>query len=72
MEARISSFCLTELLELNQKKSGNVPGKIGKSFLKNYETQEFRFFGNLSLPIFDFLKFRNPGFLLIRNDESTF
>ena len=45
---------------------------MGKHFSKNSETQKFRNFGNLSLPIFEFLKFRNPGFLLIRNDESTF
>ena len=71
LEARISPFYYTRILELNQEKSGNIPGKNGKLFFsKKFETQKFQNFGNLSLPIFEFLKFRNPGFLLIRNDES--
>ena len=70
LEARISSFYFVELLELNQESSGNIPGKMGKPFLEKSETQDFRNFGNLSLPFSEFLKFRNPGFLLIRNDES--
>ena len=35
---------------------------------KKSETQEFRNFGNLKCPLFEFLKFRNPEFLIIRND----
>ena len=69
LEARISSFYLTELLELNQEKSGNIPAFFGKHFSKNSELQDFRNFGNLSLPLFDFLEFRIPGFLIIENDE---
>ena len=71
-EARTSSIYYTELLELNQEKSGNIPGKNRKYFSTNSELQDFRNFGNLSCPLFEFLKFRNSGFLLIRNDESTF
>ena len=40
-----------------------------KHFSKKSETQEFQNFGNLMCPLFEFLKFRLPGFLLIRNDE---
>ena len=43
--------------------------KMGKHFSKNSETQDFRNFGNLSLPVFEFLKFRIPVFLIIKNDE---
>ena len=52
---------------------------MGKHFSKNSETQYFRNVGNLSLPVFEFLKFRipefaflkirMPGFLLMRSDE---
>ena len=59
LEARISSFYQTELLELKQEKSGNIPGKMGKYYSKKFETQELRNFGNLSLPVFEFLNFRN-------------
>ena len=53
----------------NQEKSGNIPGKNGKYFLRNYETQEFRNFGNLRCKIFAVLKFRIPEILIIKNDE---
>ena len=42
---------------------------MGKEISKNSELQKFRNFGNLRCPLFEFLKFRNPGFLVIRNDE---
>ena len=41
LEARISSFYLVELLELNQEKSGNIPGKMGEEISTKSETQEF-------------------------------
>ena len=53
-EARIFSFYCTELLQLNQEKSGNIPGTMGKPFSKNSETQEFRNFGNLRCPLLNF------------------
>ena len=43
--------------------------KMGKYFSTKSETQELRNFGNLSLPICEFLKFRIPDFLIIRNNE---
>ena len=69
LEARISSFYYTELLELNQENQGASLDFLGKHFSKDSETQEFRNFGNLSLPFFEFLNFRIPGFLIIKNDE---
>ena len=42
---------------------------MGKHFLMNSGTQYFRNVGNLSLPFFEFWKFRIPGFLIIKNDE---
>ena len=42
--------------------------KLG-CFSEKSETQEFRSSGDLSCPLFEFSKFRIPGFLLIRNDE---
>ena len=44
------------------------PWKNGKS--KSSETQEFRNLGNLSLPVFEILKFRNPGLLIIKMMNS--
>ena len=55
-----------------KKNKGASLEKMGKHFSKNSETQYFRFFGNLSLPFFEFLeflKFRIPEFLIIKNDE---
>ena len=42
---------------------------MGKHFSKKSETQEFRNFGNLSLPFFEFLKFRISEIVIIKNDE---
>ena len=69
LEARISSFYLVELLELNQEKSGNIPGQKRGTNSKKSETQEFRNFGNLKCPFFEFLNFIIPEFLIIKNDE---
>ena len=55
-----------------KKNQGTSLDKMGKHFPNNSGTQEFRNFGNLKCPLFEFLKFRNPGFLLIRHDESGF
>ena len=69
-EARISSLYYTELLELNQEKIQGTPlEKMGKEISKNSELQKFRNFGNLRCPLFEFLKFRIPDFLIIRNDK---
>ena len=42
---------------------------MGKYFSKNSKTQEFQNVGNLKCPLFEFLKFRIPEFLIIENDE---
>ena len=62
---------LDSITWIKSRKSGNILGKNGKK-TEISETQEFRNFGNLMCPLFEFLKFRIPGFLLIRNDESWF
>ena len=41
---------------------------MGTYVSKKSETQEFRNFGNLKCPLFEFLKFRIPDFLITRND----
>ena len=63
-------FIRPEYLNSSRKIREHPWKKMGKRFLKNSETQEFRNFGNLSLPLFEFLKFRFPEFLLIRNVNS--
>ena len=68
-EARISSFYYTRILQKIQENQGTSLGKLGKYVSKKSETQEFRNFGNLRCPLFEFLKFRIPDFLIIRNDE---
>ena len=70
LEARISSFYYTELIELNQENQGTSLEKMGKEISTKSETQEFRNFGNLRCPLFEFLKSRIPVFLLMRDDES--
>ena len=52
---------------LNQikKSQGTSLDEMGKHFSKKSETQEFRNFGNLRCPLFEFLKFGNPDFLII-------
>ena len=42
---------------------------MGKHFSKKSETQEFRNFGNLKCPVFEFWKLRIPDFLIERNDK---
>ena len=57
LEARISSFYSTELLELkikSRKIQGASLEKMEQYFSEKSETQEFRKFGNVSLPVFEF------------------
>ena len=57
---------------IKSRKSGSISGKNGEILLRNSETQEFRNFGNLRCPLFEFLKFRIPVFLIIlENHEKS-
>ena len=63
---------LVFLMNLLQKYKKNQGSSWGKYYLWKYENWSFRKFrnsGNLRCPLFEFLQFRIPGFLLIRNDE---
>ena len=53
----------------SRKNQGTSLGKMGKHLSTKSETQDFRNFGNLSLPFFEFLNLRIPEFLIIINDE---
>ena len=56
---------------------GKVRENLGTSWEKyylwkseNWHFENFRNYGNLMCPLFEFLKLRIPGFLLTRSDES--
>ena len=68
-EARISFILLDQNTSIESRKIREHPWKNGKYFSKISETQEFRNVGNLKCPLFEFLEFRIPEFLIIKNDE---
>ena len=70
LEARISLFIRPEYLKQIKKNQGTSLDKMGKHFSKKSESQEFRNFGNLSLPIFEFLKLRIPVFWWLKMMNS--